>query len=777
MKKEPDLGLFDEVDAQIVDQSANTQVTDTSKDVIDQGWIGIETNHRRLFDASQRGWFEPLENGNLCLGCERFIVETDAVQDGVIPVQLSFELRELPIPIADECVPSTESENEKAQTRSIVQCTTPLPLYAIRSIDVCSPEHQTRLLAMSRNFSNVSLPIEKIRVVEFATADPIPTDLSSTAARQWHLPESIDAVHGAIAMSIWAVPRVQPWIEVLRLALTGDTREVDDATDQLGVPWLKLPWLTHGAGTFYEHGQDITDQSLQRVQKGPTPESDTFSDSGQTTEQPATQGGDTSASVEDDTDSHLWQAAIQCMQQRNQDRVPPTTIAKLIAEKALAHTGGSAVASWLNETLRILAAEQSIKCDPSTHYGAGLAIQLVLLQPDPRNFKTWSTSLPGLPPAVWWAAATLCGWQHGYKSLDRNFRGDSGLQRFTAVRALAACSSMDEERLLPECQRSPIRQVEKKGWFVLSWCGSDVIRKQWQGRAKWYAHPLTDQEAIDAAQVLAQRLSCPCVESWLKLPEGEITTEGSGELSIKGDSIIVENGVRNLRLSDTVKPVKRIDRDAFRHLLVTGAGFVTDPPESGIEESGNEIPGLIYRPDFITPAEETRLVEWIDEAPWRTELKRRVQHYGWRYDYKQRSIDESMRIGPLPDWAQALAERLVRDGLMRHLADQLIVNEYCETQGISKHCDQPSVFEDEVATVSLLETWGMVFRRRKDKHKVEIPLENRSVTVLTKDARYKWTHEIPSRKFENAPDDDGQLKRIKRSRRISLTFRKTRTTN
>ena len=227
---------------------------------------------------------------------------------------------------------------------------------------------------------------------------------------------------------------------------------------------------------------------------------------------------------------------------------------------------------------------------------------------------------------------------------------------------------MDEERLLPECQRSSIQQVEKIGRFVLSWCEREVIRKPWQGRAKWYANQLSDLDSRKAAQVLSRRLSWPCVQSWLKLPEGEIATEGNGDISIRGDTIIVENGVRNLQLSDALKPVERIDLEAFRRFLVTGAGFVTDPPECNTPELYNAIPGLVDRPDFITPSEEMQLIESIDSAPWNTELVRRDQHYGWRYDYNQRYIDESMHIRPLPDWAQELAHRLVRDGLMRHLA-------------------------------------------------------------------------------------------------------------
>jgi hypothetical protein len=37
---------------------------------------------------------------------------------------------------------------------------------------------------------------------------------------------------------------------------------------------------------------------------------------------------------------------------------------------------------------------------------------------------------------------------------------------------------------------------------------------------------------------------------------------------------------------------------------------------------------------------ETRLVDAIDAAPWINELRRRVQHYGWRYVYQGRGVGE-----------------------------------------------------------------------------------------------------------------------------------------
>ena len=49
------------------------------------------------------------------------------------------------------------------------------------------------------------------------------------------------------------------------------------------------------------------------------------------------------------------------------------------------------------------------------------------------------------------------------------------------------------------------------------------------------------------------------------------------------------------------------------------------------------IPGLIYISNYISPATAKSLLEIIDQQPWLNELKRRVQHYGYRYDYKKRA--------------------------------------------------------------------------------------------------------------------------------------------
>jgi len=94
----------------------------------------------------------------------------------------------------------------------------------------------------------------------------------------------------------------------------------------------------------------------------------------------------------------------------------------------------------------------------------------------------------------------------------------------------------------------------------------------------------------------------------------------------------------------------------------------------------------VFHERFVTDEEAARIVTSIDAMPWSAELRRRVQHYGYKYDYKTRSIDESMRTKLLPPWAVSLGNRLVKRGLFPQVPDQVIVNEYLPGQGITPPC-------------------------------------------------------------------------------------------
>jgi alkylated DNA repair dioxygenase AlkB len=178
------------------------------------------------------------------------------------------------------------------------------------------------------------------------------------------------------------------------------------------------------------------------------------------------------------------------------------------------------------------------------------------------------------------------------------------------------------------------------------------------------------------------------------------------------------------------------------------------------KDMSDDVIGLTYTPNFLTETEEAALVAAVDAEPWITELKRRVQHYGHRYDYRGRTAEY---LGPLPAWAEAIAAKCT--SLMPEFQpDQLIVNEYIPPMGIAQHTDA-KIFGDVIVTVSLLSDITMVFRRRGAE--VPIRLERRSAAVMAGAARREWTHEIPARKTDSV---DGMV--VPRGRRMSLTFRK-----
>ena len=110
------------------------------------------------------------------------------------------------------------------------------------------------------------------------------------------------------------------------------------------------------------------------------------------------------------------------------------------------------------------------------------------------------------------------------------------------------------------------------------------------------------------------------------------------------------------------------------------------------------------------------------------------------------------------------------------MPDQVIINEYRAGQGIAAHIDVPASFADGIATISLLESWEMVFHapvRSREARKVPQLLERRSVAVMRGAARWKWKHEIVGRNSDPPVDGIGKQRR-RRQRRISLTFRKVR---
>lgn len=193
-----------------------------------------------------------------------------------------------------------------------------------------------------------------------------------------------------------------------------------------------------------------------------------------------------------------------------------------------------------------------------------------------------------------------------------------------------------------------------------------------------------------------------------------------------------------------------------RKLAVIDSGSLFDP---------GPIPGLIYRPDYITPAEEQVLIYHIDRRPWSMNLLRRQQWYGWAYNDSPLGLDEDYLSPPMPDWLKSFAQRLAADGYLDGVADRALINEYHPGQGIGAHKDRDAERIRAVAIISLGSSLTMEFTRAGFATRCHY-LEQRSLVVMRGEVREQWLHGIVGRKTDKV----GGLV-IPRQRRLSLTFR------
>ena len=174
-------------------------------------------------------------------------------------------------------------------------------------------------------------------------------------------------------------------------------------------------------------------------------------------------------------------------------------------------------------------------------------------------------------------------------------------------------------------------------------------------------------------------------------------------------------------------------------------------------------PGLVYRPSFITPAEEGQVLGVVEAIEFhgvtmRGQTSRRlVRHFGLDYRYESWEL---VPTDPLPHELVWLRDRCA--ALMGGEQDELVqtlVSKYPPGATIGWHRDAP-MFGPKVVGVSLAAPCRMRFQRgvSGSRQVTELTLEPRSAYVLSGAARSAWQHSIPPTK----------------SLRYSLTFRTLR---
>lgn len=174
------------------------------------------------------------------------------------------------------------------------------------------------------------------------------------------------------------------------------------------------------------------------------------------------------------------------------------------------------------------------------------------------------------------------------------------------------------------------------------------------------------------------------------------------------------------------------------------------------------ITGLTFISNFISINKELELMRQIDSCPWSTDLKRRTQHYGFKYDYTNKH--SLVPAQPIPDWLDDIIDIIMNLNIISNKPNQVIINEYMPGQGIHPHVDDVTLFGDGIVSISLGSNIQMDFINNTTRKSTETILTRRSLLCLTKQARYNWRHGItPRKKDNNRP----------RGRRVSITFRTT----
>lgn len=152
------------------------------------------------------------------------------------------------------------------------------------------------------------------------------------------------------------------------------------------------------------------------------------------------------------------------------------------------------------------------------------------------------------------------------------------------------------------------------------------------------------------------------------------------------------------------------------------------------------VPGLACIADFISAEEEGTLLDAIDRRPWRSGLKRRVQHYGCRYEYRSRTAGREAYLEPLPGRLHDLSLNVSDPAYLGAVAEQVIVTEYMPGQGISAHVDCVPCFGTRIVILGLGSPCVMRFLHPGTGAADSVRLEERSLLVLSGPARCDWRH-------------------------------------
>jgi len=169
--------------------------------------------------------------------------------------------------------------------------------------------------------------------------------------------------------------------------------------------------------------------------------------------------------------------------------------------------------------------------------------------------------------------------------------------------------------------------------------------------------------------------------------------------------------------------------------------------------SPNQVPGFYLANNFLTISEHNFLIREIYSRPWTRDLENKnIQIYGYNY------VNPKLPEIPIPQFLFSLIQRL--SDLAKF--DHVIITEYLPNTGIGPHVDRfywgeviVGISLESSCTITLASTNLQLLRKRNNS--VDVFLPERSMYILSGEARYKYTHAINPIHI--------------RSKRVSITLR------
>ncbi|AYV76722.1 MAG: alpha-ketoglutarate-dependent dioxygenase AlkB [Terrestrivirus sp.] len=185
----------------------------------------------------------------------------------------------------------------------------------------------------------------------------------------------------------------------------------------------------------------------------------------------------------------------------------------------------------------------------------------------------------------------------------------------------------------------------------------------------------------------------------------------------------------------------------------------------------NGINGLHLYRNLLSHQQSIDTIQKLDGEKWvplsLNKKSRKVQHYGFYYNYTTYNINE--KAPDMPNFIITLRDLLTTKckelGLIddTYVFNQCIVNNYECGEGISPHTDLDK-FGPVIGCFTLGS--GALMKFTKGDMCVDLYTEDRSLYIMSGEARSIWKHQMPQQSYDTI---DGI--KIKRGRRISVTFR------